>query len=123
VNNYEIEDSKLLWFVCTSQKFALHKVFCLCCCRGHNELDNPSLTQPLMYKTIEKGESIPATYSSRLRVNFNTSEIFTGRGNMYVYLHTYTCIYLQPYSYNFAEIHIFHDSYVLYPSKLIILVQ
>ena len=36
--------------------------------RGHNELDDPSLTQPLMYEVIDKKLSVPDAYSRRLEV-------------------------------------------------------
>ena len=32
-------------------------------------MDNPSLTQPLMYKTIEKERSVPDTYAAKLQVS------------------------------------------------------
>ncbi|KAF8386657.1 ogdh-2, partial [Pristionchus pacificus] len=33
---------------------------------GHNELDDPSFTQPLMYKAIESRRSVPTEYTERL---------------------------------------------------------
>ena len=36
--------------------------------RGHNELDNPSLTQPLMYDTILNRPSVPDLYTKELVV-------------------------------------------------------
>ena len=38
-----------------------------CACRGHNELDNPTLTQPLMYKVIKNRPSVPDLYAKRLQ--------------------------------------------------------
>ncbi|KAJ2579020.1 hypothetical protein EV177_010834, partial [Coemansia sp. RSA 1804] len=34
---------------------------------GHNELDEPSFTQPLMYNIIRSRESIPKLYEHRLK--------------------------------------------------------
>ena len=39
-----------------------------CVCRGHNELDNPTLTQPLMYKVIRNRPSVPDLYAKQLQV-------------------------------------------------------
>ena len=38
-------------------------------CRGHNELDNPSLTQPVMYSAIESRLSVPDMYARELEVS------------------------------------------------------
>jgi 2-oxoglutarate dehydrogenase complex dehydrogenase (E1) component-like enzyme len=37
--------------------------------RGHNELDNPSLTQPVMYDAINKRTSVPDEYNEQLEVS------------------------------------------------------
>lgn len=36
--------------------------------RGHNELDNPSLTQPTMYNVIDKRPTVPDLYTNELEV-------------------------------------------------------
>ena len=36
---------------------------------GHNEVDEPSFTQPLMYNVIRSRKSIPDTYRDRLVVS------------------------------------------------------
>ena len=36
--------------------------------RGHNELDDPSMTQPSMYKAIDTRSSVPDTYWDQLQV-------------------------------------------------------
>ena len=36
--------------------------------RGHNELDNPSLTQPVMYKVVDNRPSVPDLYTKQLEV-------------------------------------------------------
>lgn len=36
--------------------------------RGHNELDEPAFTQPLMYEKIRSRRSVPALYEERLIV-------------------------------------------------------
>ena len=41
---------------------------CVCMCRGHNELDNPSLTQPVMYKVVDNRPSVPDLYTKQLEV-------------------------------------------------------
>lgn len=40
---------------------------------GHNELDDPSFTQPLMYKVIKNRKSIPDSYADELVVSFHCS--------------------------------------------------
>lgn len=50
------------------QQFGKDIVLDLICYRrmGHNELDEPSFTQPLMYQNIHKRESLPEAYSKML---------------------------------------------------------
>jgi len=36
--------------------------------RGHNELDEPAFTQPLMYQTIRSRKSVPTLYEENLLV-------------------------------------------------------
>jgi 2-oxoglutarate dehydrogenase complex dehydrogenase (E1) component-like enzyme len=36
--------------------------------RGHNELDEPAFTQPVMYSKIRTRRSVPALYEDRLIV-------------------------------------------------------
>ncbi len=38
--------------------------------RGHNELDEPAFTQPLMYEKIRSRKSVPALYEERLIVRY-----------------------------------------------------
>ena len=35
---------------------------------GHNEVDEPAFTQPLMYKVIRNRSSVPDTYAEKLKV-------------------------------------------------------
>ena len=44
---------------------------------GHNELDEPSFTQPTMYNTIRNRESIPDLYAVKIVVRLHTSYMFT----------------------------------------------
>lgn len=37
---------------------------------GHNELDDPTFTQPIMYDIIENRPSIPDAYANKLEVRF-----------------------------------------------------
>lgn len=37
-------------------------------CRGHNELDEPAFTQPLMYQKIRSRKSVPVQYEEKLLV-------------------------------------------------------
>ena len=39
---------------------------------GHNELDEPSFTQPRMYTTIRSRPNIPDAYADRLVVSFRS---------------------------------------------------
>ena len=36
---------------------------------GHNELDDPSFTQPIMYNVIRSRRSIPDMYAEQIKVN------------------------------------------------------
>ena len=36
--------------------------------RGHNELDNPTLTQPVMYQVIGSRSTVPDAYAKKLEV-------------------------------------------------------
>jgi probable 2-oxoglutarate dehydrogenase E1 component DHKTD1 len=40
--------------------------------RGHNELDEPSFTQPLMYQEIRQRESVPKRYEENLIVGIRS---------------------------------------------------
>ena len=53
------------------QKFRKDIVVDLICYRrwGHNELDDPSFTQPLMYNAIHSRRSIPDLYADKLVVS------------------------------------------------------
>lgn len=42
------------------------------CRYGHNELDNPSFTQPIMYKVIDNIQPLPDIYASQLVVSVST---------------------------------------------------
>lgn len=42
----------------------------ICASRGHNELDEPSYTQPLMYEKIRSRKSVPALYEEQLIVSY-----------------------------------------------------
>ena len=42
-------------------------------CRGHNELDEPAFTQPLMYSKIRSRRSVPELYEDRLVVSLERS--------------------------------------------------
>lgn len=37
---------------------------------GHNELDDPSMTQPVMYKNIRNHKSVPKLYEEKLMVTY-----------------------------------------------------
>lgn len=52
------------------QTFARDIAVDLCCFRrwGHNELDDPSLTNPRMYSAIAATKSIPNTYAERIQM-------------------------------------------------------
>lgn len=39
--------------------------------RGHNELDEPAFTQPLMYKNIRNRRSVPEMYEERIVVSLS----------------------------------------------------
>lgn len=53
------------------QKFRKDVVVDYICFRkwGHNEMDDPSFTNPVMYKVIRNRESIPDLYSRHLTVS------------------------------------------------------
>jgi 2-oxoglutarate dehydrogenase complex dehydrogenase (E1) component-like enzyme len=38
---------------------------------GHNEMDNPEFTQPIMYKQIRSRQSVPRQYEDQLTVCFD----------------------------------------------------
>ena len=44
---------------------------------GHNEMDNPSFTQPIMYKTIENHLPVSQLYAGKLMVSINLLSFFT----------------------------------------------
>lgn len=44
--------------------------------RGHNELDEPAFTQPLMYHKIRARKSVPVLYEERLVVRSILSRPF-----------------------------------------------
>ena len=46
-----------------------HDVACDVVSRGHNEMDNPTLTQPIMYKEIDSRSTVPDLYSQQLEVS------------------------------------------------------
>jgi hypothetical protein len=52
-------------------KFGKDVVLDLICYRkwGHNEMDEPTFTQPLMYNTITARKNIPDIYASRIVVS------------------------------------------------------
>ncbi|NNE57246.1 MAG: 2-oxoglutarate dehydrogenase E1 component [Hellea sp.] len=58
------------------QKFGKDVVLDLICYRryGHNEGDDPSFTQPIMYKVIRSLPSVGRLYADRLKANGTTSE-------------------------------------------------
>lgn len=52
--------------VCSSQRY--ERVFIHMFIRGHNELDEPAFTQPLMYEKIRSRQSPPTLYEAQLLV-------------------------------------------------------
>ena len=53
------------------QKFRKDVIIDFICYRkyGHNELDDPSFTQPVMYNIINNRQSIPDSYKEQLMVS------------------------------------------------------
>ena len=45
-----------------------HDVSCDGHGRGHNEMDNPALTQPTMYNIIDSRSTVPDLYTEQLQV-------------------------------------------------------
>jgi 2-oxoglutarate dehydrogenase complex dehydrogenase (E1) component-like enzyme len=43
---------------------------------GHNEVDEPSFTQPIMYKKIRAMPSVVKTYAAQLEVMIHKQQIF-----------------------------------------------
>lgn len=41
---------------------------------GHNELDDPSFTQPIMYNVIKHRTSIPDMYAEQIKVSYLVSD-------------------------------------------------
>lgn len=54
------------------EKFRKDVIIDFICFRkyGHNELDDPSFTQPVMYNVINSRKSIPDSYAEQILVNF-----------------------------------------------------
>jgi len=44
---------------------------------GHNELDEPSFTQPIMYKVIRNRPNVPDAYADKLVVSLFDRSMFT----------------------------------------------
>lgn len=42
---------------------------------GHNEMDDPSFTQPIMYNVIQNRPTIPDQYADKLVVRVNLTRI------------------------------------------------
>ena len=58
------------------EKFRKDVVIDYICYRkyGHNELDDPSFTQPTMYNVIQNRKSIPEMYANQLKVTVSFCE-------------------------------------------------
>ena len=52
---------------------------------GHNEMDEPAFTQPLMYRTIRTRPSIPDRYVEKLQVRCDQSLHHTVMSHCYVH--------------------------------------
>ena len=67
-------------------KFQKDVVIDLVCYRrsGHNETDQPMFTQPLMYQTIEKHQTVLRQYKQQLMDQGVVSEDFINVGHMTV---------------------------------------
>lgn len=50
---------------------------------GHNELDDPSFTQPVMYKAIKSRKSIPDSYAEQLVVGFGHCILSFRNGSLF----------------------------------------
>lgn len=51
---------------------------------GHNELDEPSFTQPVMYKAVKARESIPNQYANLIVVCFGFTRYSLGLKNQMI---------------------------------------
>ena len=58
------------WCVKTCFRASGAMILTLASQRGHNELDEPAFTQPLMYQNIRTRNSVPELYEDKLMVRF-----------------------------------------------------